>query len=466
MVGSFIPQGESGTREVSAWALARPTLEPLVRALDLHHAFTAPVFLVAVSLLTLSTVVCSWRRTKVSISRTHALARARAADTEWLRATHDFEVLCPAGLGPAEALAVASEALSGIGARTRHSGNLLTTVSPGLSVWGSPIFHWSLVAFMAVVLVGSLQRSDGLMAVAVGQTRPDTPASYGLLRSGPLHNWAGVRRSFRVDAFEPDYQAGGLDLGPVPTVSVLDAQGGVIKTQRVYPNMMLHVGSVSINAPDYGLSATVSLVGTGGVELGGAVQSVDFSQEATDGTIPLDPLVVYDSSGSAKLIVSVTVPLDRSGERFVEWIPRAPTARVTVRSPDGARIVDRVLKPGERLVLSNGDTLRLDGVGWYSRLSIVDDWTTPLVYGCMTLAMIGIGISVVFRQQWLVVGVLEDAGGLRLAASMRLWRNCPATRAEIESALSVALGGANIAGAPEAVAPVEPLAKNEEGYGL
>ena len=205
-------------------------------------------------------------------------------------------------------------------------------MSSGWSVSGSPIFHWALLALIVVIFASNLQRSEGLMGVAVGQTKADAPASYGKLNTGPLYSWGSVHRSIRVDAFEPQFRSGGIDRGPTPTVSVLDGQGQVIKTQRVYPNMMLKTGSLAIFPSSYGLSAVVSLVDTSGVEIGRSVQLVDFSETAADGTVPAQSLTISTGAGNPELSVSVSVPLERTGEKFRQQLPDDPTARIVVTS--------------------------------------------------------------------------------------------------------------------------------------
>lgn len=169
MVASFVPQGDASTREVAAWAAAHRGIEPVVRAVGLHQAFTGFVFLACVSVLALSTALCSWQRTRVSIGRARTLRKALGADGRSIAEKHDLEIACAPALSESEVLSIASETLA-----------------------------------------------------------------------------------VRLDAFEPDYRTGGIDRGPVPTVSVLDGAGNVIKTQRVYPNMMLHSGSISISAPPAG----------------------------------------------------------------------------------------------------------------------------------------------------------------------------------------------------------------------
>jgi cytochrome c biogenesis protein ResB len=439
ILATFVPQGDVSASGVAAWAKAHGMLEPVVNSIGLHHAFTAYIFLAAVAALALSTALCSWQRTRVAIERTRTMLGFARADERSIAEKHELEIACDPGLSGSEVLPRAAEALARVRINVKQRNGVLAAVSSPLSVWGSPIFHWALLALMGVILVGNLQRSDGLMALAVGQTKADAPASYGVLTTGPLHDWGRVHRSFRLDAFEPDFRSGGIDRGAVPTVSVLDGSGRVIKTQRVYPNNMLHSGSVSINAPACGLAATLSLIDANGVELGRSIEPVDFSQTATDGTTPVALLGIYDKAGVARWQVRVTVPLSGTRGHFNEWLPTDPTARLVVSSADGAQPINSVLRPGQDVALPGGGRLRLVGIGWYSRLSIVDDWTTPYIYAAMGVAMLGLAITVLLRQQVLLATVVTGSDGSKLAVTMRLWRNTSTNRAEIERVLSEAL---------------------------
>ena len=105
------------------------------------------------------------------------------------------------------------------------------------------------------------------------------------LTEGPSGGWNRAVRSIRLDAFEPDYKSGGIDRGAVPTVSILDGAGTVLVKQRVYPNNMLHAGSLAINAPGVGLSVWLALLDPAGAETGRVVQYVDFSETAPEGTV-------------------------------------------------------------------------------------------------------------------------------------------------------------------------------------
>lgn len=440
IVATMVPQGDPAMGRALAWAEANPGIAGIVDALGLHRAFDAPAFLVTVAILALSTILCSWQRTGVALKRARALRMATNSEAHPTPADHDLLIDVPQGMGASQALSAAERALRGLGVKMRRTDDTLVMASSPLAPWGSPVFHWALVGFMAFVLLGSLVRGDGLIGIALGQVKPNVPASYGRFDAGPWHAWDDDGLSFRLDDFEPRFTAGGVDRGPVPTLSVLDAEGNVLKTQPVYPNKMLHIGPLKVSAPAYGLSVTLSLLDETGAEVGRAAQLLDFEQSAPDGTVPLEPLAITDDAGVTTALVHATVPLIAEGGQFVEWLPKDAPARIVAESVDGEALVDEVVNQGEAVELPGGFQLGVADVGWYSRLSIVDDWTVPFVYAWMILGAIALSVTTFTRQMYVVIAAVAGPAGTSLAVRMRLWRHASTTRNEITEALNRALG--------------------------
>jgi len=443
MLASLVPQGAATESRVAAWASAHPAAESVVRLVGLHRAFSAPLFSLIILVLAISTAFCAWQRTKVALRRSRALSTVAAADGESLAARHDLAVPVDAKLDESQVLEIAAETLGRLGIRARRQDTTLRAASPAWTAWGSPVFHWALLGLIVAMLLGNMLRSSGQMGLVVGQAKADEPASYGTLAEGPLHSWGRVQRVIRVDDFDVNFRTGDVDRGASPTVSVLNAAGEVVKTQRVYPNKTLKTGSLTIYPYDYGLSATVSLADPGGAELARSTQLVDFSTEATSGTAPVGYLTIGDETGNAALNVFVSVPLDRTEAGLVARLPETPKARVVLTSPDGTPILDRVLLPGEALDLPVGGTLRLLDVGYYARLQLVDDPSIPVLYTGVIVALIGLGVATLAQQQLVTAAVVQTEGARSLAVRLRLWRNVTTTRTEIESELAVALGGAD-----------------------
>lgn len=439
VLASVVPQGSSSSPAVSEWASAHPVAESAVKILGLHHAFTAPLFALCVFSLAALTALCAWRRTRVASTRARMLRSAAALRKQPSGEDPHLEIDCDPALGPETILRIAGDTLRHLGIRTRQRDETITAVSPAWSVWGSPVFHWALVALIVMMPIGALLRSSGQIGLAVGQSKPDEPASYGLLSAGPWHDWHGVKRTIRVDAFDVNYTYEGVNRGPTPTVSVLETNGAVIKSQRVYPNKTLKTGALTIYPADYGLSAEVSVTDASGAEVRRSTELLDFSGKADGGTAPVSPMVFTDAKGTEWFRVYLSVPLDRTQGGYLGRLPRTPSARAVVTSPDGRTLVESSLHPGEEIGLPSGEVLRLLDVGYYARLQLVNDPSSPFLYMGVIVAILGLGMATLSRQMIVTAWVVETPAEKRLVVRLRLWRNVTTNRDEIEAELTRAL---------------------------
>lgn len=439
-VATFIPQGSSGDAAVAAWVASHPLLGAVTRFLGMHSAFASFAFLACAFLLALSAVLCSWRRTKVAIHRAGAQREASEVDASSLAEVSDVVISCDPDLSSSEVLDRVSEELENLGIRTKRHDDLLRASSPAWAVWGSPVFHWALVGFMVMIVIAPLQHTDGLMGLAVGEVKPHSPSSYGFLDAGSLHAWEPVQRKLRLDGFESEYVVGGLDRGPTPTVSLLDSNDAVVKTQHVYPNSPLKSGSLTVHADTYGLAVRLTILDAADVQTAAGIQYVDFATDDPAGTRPLGGVLLRGKGGVVEAQVQVTIPLDSKEGETSYWMPADPAARLLVTAPDGHVIEDRVVSPGQDLKLALGQTVRVDSIDWYYRLSVVDDSTTPVIYALLIVAFLGLTVSLVSRQQVLVAARIETPEGPMLALRVRLWRNVPCDREAIVERLIVRLG--------------------------
>lgn len=440
MFSSVVPQGGGSDAAITKWAAAHPIAEQAARILGLHSAYSAPLFVLGVLVLAVSTALCAWERTKAAAKKASALARARAVDITSLKAKHDLEITCDSSTSTDDALSTAAETMKHLGLNPVRDGGMLRAVSPSWAVWGSPVFHWALLLLMLTLVSGNLLRAEGLMGVAVGETKPDQPSSYGVVHSGPFFYWHQITRSIRVDAFEPHYRSGGVDRGPTPTVSVLDRSGHVIKQQRVYPNATLKTGSLTIYPSDYGLAVNVSVVNTAGAAVYHQSLLNDFASSAPSGTITNDFLGVSDSQGKLTYRVIATIPLDSQGGTFVNDVPTKQVATLQLTKADGTVVGSKDVRPGETLQLPNGALLRLDNLSYYARLQLVDDWSIPVLYLGLVVAIVGLGGAVLARQYIVLAGVVTDSEGTKLLVRLRLWRNVSTSREETEDELTRVLG--------------------------
>lgn len=436
--GTLVPQGGPSTPSVATWAASHRALEVVVSAIGFHQAYYGALFLLPMALLAASTVACAWKRTRLAWTRFGVLSAIRAGRPPSSPIRPSFEIDAP-GLSAAESLDLAEHELGALGLRVRRSGDRLWRTSQPAFALASPLFHWSLVALMLVLPVGLLSRSDGLVGVPVGEAVQDAPASYGVLTAGPLHRWQQPPLSITVDRFEPSFVFGGLDRGPTPTVAIRSADGKVLASQRVYPNSPLRYGSVIVHPNDHGLAATFALLNPDGAELTRSTSLVDFDESAAAGTAPGE-MTLSDSSGQPAVRVAVTIPLPRKDAQVVRLLPRSPVARLRVTATDGSLIGSETLRPDEAFRFADGTSLRLLGVNYYARLNVVDDWTVPLLYAALLLALGGVSAALLGGQHLLLLTATDCADGTKVAGVVRMWRGGAQSAEQIEAALRAGFG--------------------------
>jgi cytochrome c biogenesis protein ResB len=438
-LATLVPQDASSSpHDLAAWADSHSAIEPVVRLLGMHAAFGSPVFLVCTVVLALSTAICAWKRTKVAWRRDRRLLDLARLDRARLISTPEHTVPIDPERTDAEIFSAIEGVFAELGLPMRRRGDTLRRVSPRWGVWGSAVFHWALVLLMLTVLGGRLVRSEGSIDLAVGEAKPNVATSYADFHAGPLYRWSPQPPIVRLDRLEPDYRTGGVDRGAVPTVSLLDATGHVLVSQRVYENNMLHSGPLSINAPGLGLAAVLAFSDSSGRALGQRVEYIDFSQDTSGGTVPVSEFSRRDASGKVIMRMFVTVPLEGTPGHYGEWIPRPPRARILVTSAAGTTLVDRLVSPGDSVQIP-GAEIRLAGINWYSRLSLVDDPSIPFIYAAMVIAALGLAMTVTFRQAGVAVAIEREPSGAKVALSMSLWRNVPTNREEVLAEIGRAL---------------------------
>jgi cytochrome c biogenesis protein ResB len=324
-------------------------------------------------------------------------------------------------------------ALAGLGVSGARRGDVFVAASSPWSVWWSPLFHWALVLIFCTLAVGSLFRAEGLMGVPEGESIKDEAAAYRVLTVGPLHSWSATDRRILLNGLRLDYAADGMNRGTSPDVSVLDGSGAVLARQVVYPNNALHYGSLTIHSSAWGLSPKFELLDQGGRTLGVSSAILDFPSRPTGSTDPGD-IEFTGADGQVALVARVTMPLERN-VTVAEAMAANPKVRVELLTPEGKNVGGGTLSEGEKLKLPDGSSLRLARVGFYARLSVVDDPTIPLLYASLLAALVGVAFALLARQRLIVVEYCRHDDEPRLEAFTRLWRNAGVTAKELEDAL-------------------------------
>lgn len=431
---TIVPQQSLLPVEHAQWLESdSPLVGPLV-ALGLDRAYTNPLFLMLAAALAFSTAVCSWDRTKASLrlwrgrgTVTQSLATRLAAGTPL--------ATVPDGAGSAQE--VVGEAMSALGMRRRAGVSLTYAERGAIGLFGSPLFHWALVALIIVVALGQLTRWEGLIGVAQGASTEESAQSYGKLDQGPLPaphtGW-----QLMVTDVDEDMEKGDVHYGVVPTVAVMSGRE-VLAEAPVYPNNPLREGPLLIHLSDHGLAVRVEVLDAEGRSQGSSSRLVDFDDTTESGTVPSG----FDVSEAGSRIASISVEVparDRNG-MLPRLLPPNPVAAVSADLSDGSHVSQRLAR-GEEMQLAQGWKLKVSDISYYARLSVVRDWSVPWIYALLLVATVGLVLAILvpYRAVWLRLD--ESADGVAVRAVAVQHRRDAYFREAIVAALEQAAGAA------------------------
>lgn len=388
VIGSIFPQRDLDRAAYELWAAQNPVLSSVTAAVGLDAPFVHPVFFVLLAVLTASTALCSVQRTQRALRilrHTGAIDEARAKSIR-RKPTVRFEV---DEQHLEEGHRRLDDALRQLGLKV-HSGPVAShAVSGAWGLLGSPLFHWSLVGLLVVISAGMLTRSEGLLGVVAGFERQNVEESYGLLQRGPLH---GELSGFTIGV-ESDmplqYVIDGIDRGAAPMVYLRDGERELARG-RVFPNQPLRYYSHMIHRSDWGLGVVITIAEEGRAE--------KSSQVFIDRN-PARPM----EWGS-----STEVFLDETGAEIARvnfsTQPGTGAAKVEVVRADGTA-ESKTMSVGDTVQLGEALTLRIDHLGGYVRLSVVDDWSIIPLYLLMAIACVAVSVSILvpYRAAWIVI---------------------------------------------------------------
>ncbi|MGB4593733.1 MAG: cytochrome c biogenesis protein ResB [Coriobacteriia bacterium] len=399
--------------------------------------YANPVFIGISMALTLATAACAWERAVGAIRRWNASTRISPESLERLR--QQPRILVPVETG-ASSDAVIERVAGGLRAQrlsVRVGGTRIIGSAYRVGLIGSPLFHWALVLLFVFVGLGQLTRSEGLIGVPVGSSRLDALESYGTVEEGPWHNPGFTGLTFAVPEMDLAHVVDGVDRGASPLVEVYDGPELVVSHQT-YPNSPLRYRSLLIHANNYGLAGRFTL------ETGGQSVPVDvlYDFQEGSGNAPNSSALLL-TRGTTDLEFSSSIALDAARSDWNWGMPQRP--RIAWKLVEAGATTTGTVLPGESIALGEGQVLRLDGITYYARLSVVDDWSVTPIYILFVLAAIGLILALLLPPRVVWIMLVERDGQRFLHAMTRQSRGDRMFPDRVEEALRAAVtteGGA------------------------
>lgn len=429
VAGSAVPQlSRDGASSVAEWRVDHPVLAVPVGALGLHAAWTAPVFLAAMTLLAVSTGACAFERTRWAWRAIRAGSQLTESRRAVLRENPALSVET-GDLGIGASLEAAEAVLRRWGYRVETSGgDALAAMKGRHGPLGSPVFHWSLTALFVVVALGTLTRSEGLMGVPVGGQLPNRAEEYGRLERGPLYSDRYAGLVIAVTEMASGQVRDGVTIGSIPRVRLLAGET-VVAEQDVYANSPLRYGSLMVHLNGEGLVAFVGMTAPDGTVL--PVRRAYFDVDPSRSSGFSQAKFTYTGTNGRMDVVLEPSPRASDDE--------APKVAVAFTGPSGEST--SVVVPVDTPVDTAAGTLVVRDPGVYARLSVVDDASVYPIYTLFAVGLAGLGVAIMMprRRLWVLAHASAE-GDVVLHVMSDSWTSDGALLVELEDELRAEIG--------------------------
>lgn len=371
-----------------------------------EKVFVSAPFLILTAWLAASTGVCAWDRT-VRAARLARLPLDAGAGAGRMLGQY---VLVPRRGG--DVLDAAAGELRRRRFRVSRADGRLVAEKGRWAVWGSPVFHWALVALVLVVAASRLTRYEGQVGVPVGQSVSDRAESYGQLSKAPFAMpFTGL--DVAVLEMDEEFEASGVEFGPTPKVRI-DRDGSALGEGFVRPNDPLRAGGLLVHSSGHGLAVHLVVTDAAGVPAATSTVLIDFDHDADSGATAA-PVTITGADG-VPVEVMLTMDARDSSGAVPERLPPPKYRRLSVWGSTLASGVAE-LGLGERVEVAPGAFLGLVDAGYYARLRFVSDWGPGWMYALLAIASVSLAIALLVPFRVISAGI--DDTGSRLDVRFR-----------------------------------------------
>jgi len=405
--------------------LSSPFLSRIVTLLGFERPFSAPIFILAVALVTASTSACAWERSRLAL-KYFAPLEPTAESRELLSRAPRFTVLADRGSSHEAVIQRAAAALRRFRLRVRVNDDVVNASGGALGVIGSALFHWALVGVFVFAALGQLTRYEGYANVVQGSSTTDSPKGYDveLIRGPMFGEWFS---GFTLGVAEIDlaHQVDEVAHGGAALVT-LSKGDREIKRQWVYPNHPLRFGSLLVHRAD----VHPVFLGTLRTDGSSVVRKVEL-HFAPDPPTPRSFSLEDPQSGNT---VDVTI--------FSGGIQLASVAITS-----GGATTTQTVGVGESVEIVKGQRLTIDALAYAAQLHVVSDWSVPWLYAMFIVGTLSVAAAVLVPTRRVSVLIVSDSAfsesdgpaSSKLHVRFTRRRNDPAFPRLLEEALRAAV---------------------------
>lgn len=404
LVGIQIPQKSQIKPEIyNAWEKTHPVQAEIFYYAGFTHLFSSFLFISLVALLFANTFFCTWSMVANSFKRSKSYKQFKKP---LLTGNLEKNKVIETGKNNKDIFSVIYLVLTSKGYNVQRKENQIFAEKNRMGVFGTPLFHVSILFIILAAVYGSTGRMEGDMRLIEGQTLAEDHSNYMFINEGPFFYENHQKFDISLEKFFADYiDEAGTPRGATGKLAIIK-NGQMIKTDVVYSNHQMNFEGYTFLGNVYGLAPLMILRNPdGSVYSGSFITATDEDESERY----VSYFQIGDTGLEGGLMVYMTAPLTTNITESV-GIEKTPILFLKLFE-NGKEINDVTMKLNDTIKIGD-KTLGFYDIKYWSNFYVVKDNSIFLIY-----AGFGIMILSLFISFFIVPGriffEIVDTGGLK-----------------------------------------------------
>ncbi len=401
ILGTHIPQKSQLKPEIyDAWEKNNPVQAEIFDFLGFTHLFSSFIFLSLAALLFTNTIFCT-KGMFINALRRYG-ANQKFKDKVFIGSLEKNNVI-KTGKNYKEVHSRIDSVFLSNGYKVVKQDTQIYAQRNSIGVFGTPLFHISILFIILAVVYGNTGRMEGDMRLIEGQTLSEDHGNYMFLNEGFFFHENHQKFNISLEKFYADYtDETGTPRGPAGKLTILE-NGQNMKTDIVYSNHQMNYKGYTFLGNVYGMAPLLLLINPDGTVYSGSYITATDQDES-------QRYVAYfelgDTGLEGGLMVYMTAPLT---SRITESGDVGKTPILFLKLFDNGKEINNVTMGLNDTIKIGDKKLGFYDIKYWSNFYVVKDNSMVLIITGFSLMILSLFISffIVPKRIWVDI---VDAG--------------------------------------------------------
>ncbi len=404
ILGTHIPQKSQLKSEIyNAWEKNNPEQAEIFDFLGFTHLFSSFLFISLTALLFINTLFCT---RSMFINALRRYGANQQFKNQVFIGSLEKNIVIKTGKNHKDVHSEIESVFLSNGYKVVKQDNKIYAEKNSIGVFGTPLFHVSILFIILAVVYGSTGRMEGDMRLIEGQTFSEDHGNYLFINEGPFFHENHKKFNISLEKFYADYtDETGTPRGPAGKITILE-NGQNMKTDIVYSNHQMNYRGYTFLGNVYGMAPLLLLINPDGTVYSGSYITATDQDES-------QRYVAYFNMGNTGLegglMVYMTAPLTsritKSGD-----VGQSPILFLKIF--DNEKEINDVTMRLNDTVKIGDKTLGFYDVKYWSNFYVVKDNSMVFIITGFSLMILSLFISffMVPKRIWVDIVDMEKIG--------------------------------------------------------